>query len=191
MQVLISDHRYQYDDDNIQDTFISHLNNYEETQKQVNHNHSSPVNSVKLSYSAAFFIHKVGGIVEKVTSTSKNRITGMSTTFSSRLQNFRVCVTNAIAMYENHGVFNDFNTELNVLTYMWDYAVYGINICNGDFDKLQNFQTAINAIATDFQLNYKDSSKKTQQCAVCGAFGHTFYECPALQDSDQIKRAYI
>lgn len=103
-------------------------------------------------------------------------------------------------MYEYHVGFNDFNMELNVLEVninftnpmsTWDYKVYGINILNADFDKLRNLETPINAIATDFQSNCKHYFDKTWQYAVSGGFGHTFYDCPVLQDADQIKWVYI
>ena len=66
MQGLIANHRYKHDDPNIRDTFISHLNNFEEIQKIVNDEHLSPLDSVKIYYSASLFIHTIVRIAECV-----------------------------------------------------------------------------------------------------------------------------
>ena len=64
MQGLIANHWFTFDDDNIQDTFISHLNQLDEIQKLVTHDRASPVMSIKASYSATMFTHTNSGLVE-------------------------------------------------------------------------------------------------------------------------------
>ena len=65
MQGLISNNWLRFDDDNIQDTFISHLNQLAKIQKLLTHDRASPVKSIKLSYSAGLYIHTIGGIVKQ------------------------------------------------------------------------------------------------------------------------------
>ena len=70
MQGLILDHCFKYSDQNIQDTFISHMNHSAEIQKKVNHDQSSSVPAVQNSYSVGLFIHTIGGIAENIKTAS-------------------------------------------------------------------------------------------------------------------------
>lgn len=120
MQGLASDHMYQYDDNNIQDTLISHLNNYEEIQKIVNHNHSLPLDGVKFFYSTGLFIHMVGGIAECV--RSKSQQTVLNTILSSCLQSFCSCTTNNFSIHEDNVRLNNFNAEISALKADLDFT---------------------------------------------------------------------
>ena len=62
IQGLISNYCFKYDNNNIQDTFISYLNYSVKIQKVVNHDRSSPLKSVKLSYLAIFFFTLLVGL---------------------------------------------------------------------------------------------------------------------------------
>ena len=52
MHSLIADHCYPFDDTNIQDTFISHINHSRYIQWIVKNKRLLPLDSVKLNYSA-------------------------------------------------------------------------------------------------------------------------------------------
>lgn len=64
----------------------------------MNHDHVSPVKTIKLSYLAGLFIHTVGEIAKNV--QSKRCSSGFTSTFSSFPRNFRSRTTNAV--FEDH-----------------------------------------------------------------------------------------
>ena len=66
MQGMISNHCYQFDKVNIQDLFISYLNNSAEILKIMNHESLSSLSSTKLSYLESLFLHTIGGLVQLV-----------------------------------------------------------------------------------------------------------------------------
>ena len=86
MQGLIYDHRFPYDDSNIQDMFITHLNHSSDIFKIVNHERSSSLVSTKLKYSASLFVHTIGGHVAQLGLKTKSSSTGFTSKFPSHQQ---------------------------------------------------------------------------------------------------------
>lgn len=87
MQGLISDHCFPYDDSNIQDMFITHLNHSSDIFKIVNHECSSSLASIKLKYSASLFVHMISGHVAKLGLKTKSLSIGFMSKFPSRQKN--------------------------------------------------------------------------------------------------------
>ena len=86
VQGLVVNHCYQFDNTNIQDTFISYLNHSKDIQQIVNHKFLLPLDSVKLNYSAGLFIHTIGGTVKCVQPKYYSKI--FKPNFSLHLQIF-------------------------------------------------------------------------------------------------------
>ena len=76
----------------------------------MNHDRTSPVTSIKLSYLAGLFIHTVGGIAEHV--KSKRCSSGFTSTFSSRPRKFCSRVTYAVFEDKNHMVFGTIDAHM-------------------------------------------------------------------------------
>ena len=138
IQGLITNHPFTFDDNNIQDTFISHSNQSDEIQKLVTHNLESPVKNIKASYSATMFTHTISGLVEQVQSShcsSGAPPSGALLTFSSclRLSTFSSCpqafhsrATNAVYDNYNHqgfgtaDAYRNYNDSVNKLNFLAD-----------------------------------------------------------------------
>ena len=212
MQGPAADHRFPFDDENIQDTFISHLNYSGEIQRIVNNDCSLPRDSVKQNYSAGLFEHTIAGLVKRV--QPQSRPTGThpyypSRSFLSQPRNLRPRVTNAIFDDDADatGFFpeDDFGNsqflhKLNSLERsidfrspqsMWDYAVFGLDLSDAPRSEIHSLVKGINAIAKDFNSSGCSAFNTSQTCAICGGVGHNFSACPALQDSTKVKEAYI
>ena len=82
IQGLAANHSFPLDDENIQDTFIAHLNYSGEIQQIVNNDCSSPWDSVKQNNSAGLFEHTIAGLVKRV--QPQSRPTGTHPTYPSR-----------------------------------------------------------------------------------------------------------
>ena len=171
MPGLISNHSFKFDYENIQDTFISHLNHSAEIQKQVNHDQASSVPNIKLFYLAGLYIHTIGGITASLEST--HHANNFPSKYSS-CPNFHSRATNAI--FEDHAGFDtvdahleffDYENQLNALEAnlnftdfhsLWNYAFHGIDLEGVTHD-------AVNAL----------------KCAICGGVGHNFANCPRME----------
>ena len=141
MQGLIANHQFGFDDNNIQDTFISHLNQSDEIQKLVTHDCASTVKSIKDSYSATMFTHTISGLVEQVQSnrcSSGATSSSASLNFSSRPQSsvllsrpraFRPRAANAVydddddydrLCFGNADAYRNYTDSVNELNFLAD-----------------------------------------------------------------------
>lgn len=154
----------------------------------------------------------IGSHVLQLGLRAKNTATGLGSKFPSRQQNpqnFHSHATNAIFDDTDElGLYNvespmdyyEFETQLHVLEdnlhfddagSMWWYAIYGIDMDDVPHDLIYSLKQDVSQLALDIKQGSGSSFDTTRPCAICGDVGHTFAGCPALQDHEKIKRAFI
>ena len=75
-----------------------------------------------------------------------------------------------------------------------EYACHGLSISSEDGycpDDISYLTSFIHNIATNVRSNNPQVFDVTRPCAVCGQSGHTFDNCPQLQNKEALTKAYI
>ena len=69
------------------------------------------------------------------------------------------------------------------------YCTHGLDLneANTSSEDTRLFAECVNAVALDVQRQ-NSPFDTSRPCAVCGAIGHSFDNCPALQDAGEIKK---
>ena len=75
------------------------------------------------------------------------------------------------------------------IQFMWNYAVYGIDVSDVLYYELQALYWAIKGITTDFKTISNHSFDTSWPCALCAGVGHNFLDYPE-QDADKVKQAH-
>ena len=177
---------YNFQHHIVQNTFINHMSQKKAIMEIVERERSSTDAATRARYSKAMFISTIRGIASKLAGSRGGSFSGGRPFCTTRLKSLQldpgVAQLNALRD----------NLVLSCPESIAEYACHGLAIssddgyCPDDISLLTNF---IHNVATNVRNNRPQVFDTSRPCAVCGQTGHTFDNCPQLQDKAALTKA--
>ena len=183
-----------------QDTYIAHLLHSDDIMIQVERERNSPNVRDRQKYIRSTFINTIRGLSQNLIAreprdTHSLRDTHSHSRFNSFSERSSSRQVNALALDPGVVSLNALEATLDLSSErsITNYAIHGLRIGSqhgthlDDIRLLSNF---INTVATNVRNNNPRSFDTSRPCAVCNRTGHTFDDCPLLQNKEEVTLAY-